>query len=116
MKVHFDFPREVLELSTEKGKGVRKLVANTNEFERYWAGKNGVSNAYMTVYGYRGTNPPYHKRVDLQTPIIRHFVLDIDPKNFKAKDRHAVEPQETLDQTRRLHEFLLKENIEHGVW
>tara|TARA_R100000234_G_scaffold119799_1_gene103820 strand:- start:2199 stop:3302 length:1104 start_codon:yes stop_codon:yes gene_type:complete len=116
MKVHFDFPREVLELSTEKGKGFRKLVADTNEFERYWAGKNGVSNAYMTVYGYRGTNPPYHKRVDLQTPIIRHFVLDIDPKNFKAKDRHAVEPQETLDQTRRLHEFLLKENIEHGVW
>jgi len=49
MQVHFDFPREVLELSTEKGQGFRKLVSNTEEFEKYWAGKNGVSNAYMTV-------------------------------------------------------------------
>jgi len=116
MKVHFDFPREVLELSTEKGQGYRKLVANTNEFERYWAGKNGVSNAYMTVYGYRATHPPYHKRVDLQTPIIRHFVLDIDPKNFQAKDRHSVNPETTLEQTQRLHEFLLNKDIEHGIW
>ena len=115
MKVHFDFPREVLELSTEKGKGYRKLVANTIDFEKYWAGKNGVSNAYMTVYGYRATNPPYHKRVDLQTPIIRHFVLDIDPKNFRARDRPSVEPQETLNQTQKLHQFLLSKGIEHGV-
>ena len=87
MKLTFDFPREVLELSTEKGKGFRKLVSTNNDFEKYWQGKNGVSNAYMTVYGYRATTPPYHKRVDLQTPIIRHFVLDFDPKDFKARGR-----------------------------
>jgi len=116
MRVHFDFPREVLELSTEKGQGFRKLVSNTEEFEKYWAGKNGVSNAYMTVYGYRATNAPHHKRVDLQTPVVRHFVLDIDPKNFRSKDRHSVDPQVTLDQTKRLHEYLVLEDIEHGIW
>ena len=51
MRLTFDFPREVLELSTEKGKGFRRLVNNTADFEKYWDGKNGVSNAYMTVYG-----------------------------------------------------------------
>ena len=54
MKIVFDFPREVMELSTEKGKGFRKLVRSNQDLERYWAGKNGVSNAFMTVYGYRG--------------------------------------------------------------
>ena len=116
MHLHFDFPREVLELSTEKGKGFRKLVSNTSEFEKYWAGKNGVSNAYMTVYGYRATDAPNHRRVNLQTPVIRHFVLDIDPKNFKARDRPSVDPKYTLEQTQRLHQYLLKQDIEHGVW
>jgi hypothetical protein len=116
MKLTFDFPREVLELSTEKGKGFRKLVSTNNDFEKYWQGKNGVSNAYMTVYGYRATTPPYHKRVDLQTPIIRHFVLDFDPKDFKARGRGDVDPQLTLDQTKALHKYLLEQNIEHGVW
>lgn len=112
----FDFPREVLELSTEKGKGFRRLVSSTGEFERYWRGKNGVSNAYMTVYGYRATQPPYHKRVDLQTPIIRHFVLDLDGKNFRARNRPEVDLKHTLEQTQRLHLHLLEKDIEHGVW
>lgn len=116
MKLTFDFPREVLELSTERGMGFRKLVKDNKEFEKYWSGKNGVSNAYMTVYGYRATTPPYHKRVDLQTPIIRHFVLDFDPKNFREKDRGSVEPQTALDQTKSLHEYLVLNDIEHGVW
>ena len=116
MNIKFDFPREVLELSTEKGKGFRKLVSTTNDFESYWLGKNGVSNAYMTVYGYRATEIPNHKRVNLQTPIIRHFVLDLDAKNFKDRNRSDVDPQETLEQTRRLHTYLLANGIEHGVW
>ena len=112
----FDFPREVLELSTEKGKGFRKLVSNIEDFERYWQGKNGVSNAYTTVYGYRATEAPKHRRVDLRTPVIRHFVLDLDPKNFKSRDRHNVPLSDALEQTLRLHEYLLSENTTHAVW
>lgn len=112
----FDFPREVLELSTEKGKGFRRLVSSTSEFEEYWKGKNGVSNAYTTVYGYRATEAPNHKRVDLQTPIIRHFVLDLDPKNFRDRSRPQVSLSEPLEQTLRLHEYLLKSDIRHAVW
>ena len=115
MKIHFDFPREVLELSTEQGRGYRKLVDSKSSFERYWRGKNGVSNAYMTVYGYRGTQVPHHRRVDLQTPIVRHFVLDFDPKNFKDKGAE-VQPHIPLEQTLRLHRFLIEENISHAVW
>ena len=69
MRLTFDFPREVLELSTEKGKGFRRLVSNTNDFEKYWDGKNGVSHAYMTVYGYRATEAPNHRRVDFRHPL-----------------------------------------------
>lgn len=117
-KVHltFDFPREVLELSTEKGKGFRKIVRNSSEFERYWAGKNGVSNAYMTVYGYRATEAPNHKRVNLQTPIIRHFVLDFDPKDFTNPKRPDVALDVPMKQALSLHKHLLEEDIEHGVW
>jgi len=116
MHMTFDFPREVLELSTEKGKGFRKLVSDTAQFERYWAGKNGVSNAYMTVYGYRATEAPNHRRVNLQTPIIRHFVLDFDPKDFTNPKRPDVPLEVPLNQTLRLHKELLKNDIEHGVW
>ena len=116
MNITFDFPREVLELSTEKGMGFRKLVANEVEFERYWQGKNGVSNAYTTVYGYRATQAPNHKRVNLQTPIIRHFVLDFDGIDFQSKSRPKVELEIPLSQTLKLHYYLLKEDINHGVW
>jgi hypothetical protein len=116
MQLTFDFPREVLELSTEKGKGFRRLVNDTADFEKYWDGKNGVSNAYMTVYGYRATEAPNHRRVNLQTPIVRHFVLDLDPKDFLDRNRGNVDPAETLVQTRRLHQYLLGEDIEHGIW
>ncbi len=116
MRIHFDFPREVLELSTEKGKGFRRLVRDQSEFERYWDGKNGVSNAYMTVYGYRALEEPNRKRVNLHTPIIRHFVLDFDPKNFKDRNRPEVSPEIPLEQALRLHYHLLEEDIEHGVW
>jgi len=116
MKIVFDFPREVMELSTEKGKGYRKIVRNSEDLETYWAGKNGVSNAFMTVYGYRGTQQPHNKRVDLMTPIIRHFVMDFDPKDFKHRNRPDVEIEEALKQTLRLHYHLLEEDITHGIW
>jgi hypothetical protein len=116
VNITFDFPREVLELSTEKGRGFRRLVNNEQEFEKYWLGKNGVSNAYMTVYGYRATEAPNHRRVNLQTPIIRHFVLDFDPKNFRDRSRPDVTIDVPLEQTLRLHHYLLKEDIEHGIW
>ena len=74
-----------MELSPERGRGYRKIVRNNNDLERYWEGKNGVSNAYMTVYGYRATLPPFNKRVNLETPIIRHFVMDFDPKGFQKE-------------------------------
>ena len=92
-----DYPREVLELSTEKGRGYRKLVNSKEQFERYWAGKNGVSNAYMTVYGYRATEAPHHRRVNLYTPIIRHFVMDFDAINFRDRNRATVEPEIPLE-------------------
>ena len=116
MKITFDFPREVMELSTERGRGFRKIVRNDTDLERYWAGKNGVSNAFMTVYGYRGTLPPYNKRVDLMTPIIRHFVMDFDPKNFRKRNRPDVSLEIALSQTDRLHKFLAEKDITHSVW
>lgn len=116
MKLVFDFPREVMELSTEKGKGFRKLVRDNNELERYWAGKNGVSNAFMTVYGYRGMQQPHNNRVDLLTPIIRHFVLDFDPKNFRDRARPSVDHEVALEQALRLHYHLVGQDISHAVW
>ena len=116
MKITFDFPREVMELSTEKGKGFRKIVRNSQDLENYWAGKNGVSNAFMTVYGYRGTQQPHNKRVDLMTPIIRHFVMDFDPKNFRDRNRPDVDIETPLAQTLKLHYHLLEDDISHAVW
>jgi len=116
MQIVFDFPREVMELSPERGRGYRKIVRNNNDLERYWTGKNGVSNAYMTVYGYRGTVQPHNRRVDLETPIIRHLVMDFDPKDFRSKGGGGVDVSAPLEQTKRLHDFLLQENITHCVW
>lgn len=116
MKITFDFPREVMELSTDKGKGFRKLVRNNEDLERYWAGKNGVSNAFMTVYGYRATQQPYNKRVDLFTPIVRHFVMDFDPKNFRERNRPDVDLQVPLEQTLKLHYYLVETGVAHSMW
>ena len=116
MKIVFDFPREVLELSTEKGRGFRKLVRDQVEFESYWRGKNGVSNAYTTVYGYRATQAPHHKRVELSTPIIRHFVMDFDAIDFQSSKRPKIDLDAPLEQTLRLHEYLLSRDIAHGIW
>ena len=116
MQLVFDYPREVMELGAEKGRGFRYMVRNSSELERYWSGKNGVSNAYMTVYGYRATKQPYNKRVDLMTPIIRHFVMDFDPKDFRQRNSPDVSPEKALHQTQRLHHHLLSQDISHCVW
>tara|TARA_R100001463_G_scaffold76199_5_gene130235 strand:- start:3674 stop:4795 length:1122 start_codon:yes stop_codon:yes gene_type:complete len=116
MQLVFDFPREVMELSPERGRGYRKIVRSNTDLERYWEGKNGVSNAYMTVYGYRATLPPFNKRVNLETPIIRHFVMDFDPKDFRKNKGNNVDPAAPLLQTKKLHNFLLERDITHSVW
>jgi len=116
MQLVFDFPREVMELSMESKRGYRKIVRNNGDLERYWNGKNGVSNAYMTVYGYRATLQPYNRRVDLDTPIIRHFVMDFDPKDFRRDKGNHVDPSVPLEQTKRLHDFLLDSDITHSMW
>ena len=109
-----DFPREVLDIQASGAKGYRRLVSNTSELERYWGGKNGLANVYMTVYGYRSTRPPKHHRCDYNTPVIRHFVMDFDCKDFRT--RREVDMDIPLQQVRTLHQHLLDYNIKHGVW
>jgi len=109
-----DFPREVLDIQASGAKGFRRLVSTGHELEKYWKGKNGLANAYMTVYGYRATNPPKHHRCDYNTPVIRHFVMDFDCKDFRA--RREVDMVVPLEQVRSLHQHLLDNDIKHGVW
>tara|TARA_R100000008_G_scaffold18473_1_gene9325 strand:+ start:14923 stop:16149 length:1227 start_codon:yes stop_codon:yes gene_type:complete len=109
-----DFPREVLDIQASGAKGYRRLVSNTGELERYWRGKNGLANVYMTVYGYRSTRPPKHHRCDYNTPVIRHFVMDFDCKDFRS--RKEVGMGIPLQQVRSLHQYLLDNDIKHGVW
>ena len=109
-----DFPREVLHINTDGGRGFRKMVSTYADLEKYWRGKSGLGNAYMTVYGYRATRPPQHHRCDYTTPIIRHFVLDYDCKNFKSNNPVPLEMP--LQEIREMHAHLLDNNIRHGVW
>ena len=112
--LRLDFPREVLDIQASGAKGFRRLVSTGTQLERYWAGKNGLANAYMTVYGYRATTPPKHHRCDYNTPVIRHFVMDFDCKDFrKRKDVDMAVP---LSQIQTLHTYLLDHDIHHGVW
>ena len=114
--IPFDYPREVLELSAmEGGLGYRRIVKNAQELEQYWRGKNGSGNVYFTAYGYSSTQAPKHHRVDYDTPLIHHFVMDFDCKDFKAKGAEvpfSVPRAEVI----RLHQFLLKDDTKHFVW
>lgn len=112
--LRLDFPREVLDIQASGAKGFRRLVSTGTELEKYWAGKNGLANAYMTVYGYRATRPPKHHRCDYHTPVIRHFVMDFDCKDFQT--RKDVDMTTPLSQVQKLHTHLLDNNIHHGVW
>jgi|TARA_R100001198_G_scaffold58132_1_gene33410 hypothetical protein len=115
MFIELDFPREVLEIGSNGQKGGRYCVRDWAELERYWKGKNGSGNVYFTAYGYRATQQPRNKRVDYNTPIIRHFVMDFDCKDFKQRGAD-VEFSYMHEQVKRLHRYLLSEDITHFVW
>lgn len=115
MFIELDFPREVLEIGSNGQKGGRYCVRDWAELERYWKGKNGSGNVYFTAYGYRATQQPRNKRVDYNTPIIRHFVMDFDYKDFKQRGAD-VEFSYMHEQVKRLHRYLLSEDITHFVW
>ena len=114
--VPIDFPREILEISGLDGShGYRRMVKSEEELESYWRGKNGSGNVFFTAYGYRGTQAPKHHRVDYNTPIIHHFVMDFDCKDFRNK---GVEVPFDVphEQVKNLHEYFIEEDIQHYIW
>lgn len=113
--VPIDFPREVLELPSNGKKGWRRMVKDSQELERYWRGKNGSGNVYFTTYGFTKTQPPKHHRVDYNTPIIHHFVMDFDCKDFR-RNQEDVAFSVVQEEVRRLHQYLLSKDITHFVW
>lgn len=70
---------------------------------------------YFTAYGYTDTQAPKHHRVDYNTPLIHHFVMDFDCKDFNNKGADVAfdVPQEEV---RRLHTYLMGGNFLHYVW
>lgn len=112
--ITLDFPREVLDVDSDGNRGFRRLVRDEQELSRYWEGKNGSGNVYMTAYGYRATTPPKHHRVDYNTPVIRHFVMDFDCQDFKKRSK--VDFSFVQSQVVRLHKHLLLNNWKHFVW
>ncbi len=113
--VPIDFPREVLELPSSGAKGWRRMVRNAEELESYWGGKNGSGNVYFTAYGYTQTQAPKHHRVNYNTPLIHHFVMDFDCKDFKAKGAD-VPFEKPHEEVKRLHNYFMGKQIEHYVW
>lgn len=113
--VPLDFPREVLEIGSNGSQAGRYIVRSWDELERYWKGKNGSGNAYFTAYGYRATKPPRNHRVDYDTPVIHHFIMDFDCKDFKQRGAD-VEFSFMHEQVKRLHRYLLSEDLRHFVW
>lgn len=113
--IPLDFPREVLDVGSSGDKGRRWLVNNWGELENYWKGRNGSGNVYFTAYGYRATTPPRNHRVDYDTPIIRHFVMDFDCADFKQRGER-VDFAFMHEQAKRLHRFLIHENYRHFMW
>ena len=113
--ITLDFPREVLEITSDGQKGYRRLVSDWESLERYWKGKNGSGDVYFTAYGYRALTPPKNHRVDYNTPIIRHFVMDFDCKNFR-KHGEDVSFEVMHGQVKNLHSFFLEKDITHYIW
>jgi len=112
--IKFDFPREVLEVSEGGKHGGRYIVRDYGELERYWKGKNGGSNAYFSTYGYRRTLPPKHHKIDSNSAIVRHFVMDFDCKDFRSGN--GVEFEFMQKQVKRLHEHLMLNDYHHYIW
>lgn len=113
--IPFDFPREVLELPSNGEKGWRRLVRSSEELQSYWKGKNGSGNVYMTAYGYNKTTAPKHHRVDYNTPLIHHFVMDFDCKDFKTKGA-TVSFDKPHEEVKRLHRLLMERDVLHYIW
>jgi len=112
--ITLDYPREVLDVDSNGNRGFRRLVKNERELNKYWSGKNGIGNVYMTAYGYRATTPPKHHRVDYNTPVIRHFVLDFDCQDFKKRTK--VDFSFVQQQVARLHQHLKDNDYKHYIW
>lgn len=105
--LHFDYPKEV---------GLfRKVVHSEAEFEKYWRALENSQCAYMSVYGFRALQPS-GRRGHYITAIVKNFVLDFDKKYRKGSDMVDVEGDEVVAQVRRLHQFLLDEDVNHAVW
>jgi hypothetical protein len=113
--VPIDFPREVLEITSNGDRGWRRLVKSSDDLERYWKGKNGSGNVYFTAYGFSHTEAPKHHRVDYNTPKIHHFVMDFDCKDFKNNGTN-VPFEVPHKEVTKLHRMLMKDNILHFVW
>lgn len=110
-----DFPREVLEISADGKHGGRYIVRNWPELEQYWKGKSGTGNAYHTAYGYRSTQAPKHHRVQYNSAIVKHFVMDFDCKDFRSGGS-GVEFSFMQEQVKRLHKHLLTNDYQHYIW
>tara|TARA_R100000152_G_C6778519_1_gene209286 strand:+ start:1496 stop:2599 length:1104 start_codon:yes stop_codon:yes gene_type:complete len=115
MFIELDFPREIMEIGSQTGRVGRFLVRSWDELERHWKGKNGSGNVYFSAYGYRATKAPRHHRVDYDMPIIRHFIMDFDCKDFKRRGED-VEFAFMHEQVKRLHRYLLQQNYRHFIW
>ena len=106
--IHLDYPREV--------NLFRRIVHDKEQFNRWWVSLDNASDAYMTVYGFRETKAPNHRRGDYQTAIVRHFVLDFDCTSIVGGKRIDVPLEVPFGEVQRLHEYLVEQNICHGVW
>jgi len=113
--IPLDFPREVLEITSNGGRGWRRLVKSSEELERYWRGKSGSGNVYFTAYGFTNTEAPKHHRVDYNTPKIHHFIMDFDCKDFKSNGKDVPFDIPHKEVTK-LHKMLLEKNVLHFVW
>jgi hypothetical protein len=69
----------------------------------------------VSVYGFRALKPN-GRRAEYNTAVVSNFVLDFDKKYRKGSNMVEVDGDEVVEQVSRLQEYLLKENINHGVW
>lgn len=106
--IELDYPREV--------NLFRKVVHDKEQFNKWWASLDNASDAYMTVYGFRQLKAPNYRRGDYQTAIVRHFVLDFDCTSIVGGKRIDVPLSVPFDEVKRLHQYLIDEDITHGVW
>ncbi len=103
-----DFPREV--------NLFRRVVHDKDEFNKWWTSLGNASDAYMSVFGFQQLKEPNYRRGNYQTAIVRHFVLDFDCQMIQGGSMVEVPPTVVLNEVRRLHNYLLEQDIKHGIW